>query len=111
MPIDTALLASLEGPNEFETLKKTVEKNPDDFSSWSDLLGKLDDQDIDTVRKYYDTFLTRFPLCYGYWKKYCDSEIKRGSLQDPTTVQRVKSIWLRGVEAAPYCVVHIFIEC
>lgn len=44
MPIDTALLASLEGPNEFETLKKTVEKNPDDFSSWSNLLGKLDDQ-------------------------------------------------------------------
>ena len=104
MPIDSALLASLEGPNEFETLKSAVEKDPDDFSSWSDLLGKLDDQDIATVRKYYDTFLTRFPLCYGYWKKYCDNEIKRGSLQDPATVQRVKSIWLRGVEAAPYCV-------
>ena len=44
MPIDSALLASLEGPNEFETLKQAVEKNPDDFNSWSDLLSKLDDQ-------------------------------------------------------------------
>ena len=44
MPIDSTLLASLEGPNEFETLKSAVEKDPDDFSSWSDLLGKLDDQ-------------------------------------------------------------------
>ena len=44
MPIDSALLASLEGPNEFETLKQAVEKNPDDFNSWSDWLTKLDDQ-------------------------------------------------------------------
>lgn len=26
-------------------------------------------QDIETMRKYYEQFLGRFPLCYGYWKK------------------------------------------
>lgn len=24
---------------------------------------------MNTVRKYYDKFLTLYPLCYGYWKK------------------------------------------
>ena len=26
-------------------------------------------QDIETMRKYFEKFLNRFPLCYGYWKK------------------------------------------
>lgn len=44
MPIDPTLLASLEGPSPLETLSKAVEKNPDDFDSWTKLLSKLDDQ-------------------------------------------------------------------
>lgn len=44
MPIDPNLLASLEGQSPIETLSKAVEKNPDDFDSWTKLLSKLDDQ-------------------------------------------------------------------
>ena len=44
MPIDSALLASLEGPNQFESLKQAVETNPEDFNSWGELLTKLEDQ-------------------------------------------------------------------
>ena len=44
MPIDSALLASLEGPNQFESLKQAVEANPEDFNSWGELLTKLEDQ-------------------------------------------------------------------
>ena len=69
MPIDTALLASLEGPNEFETLKKTVEKNPDDFSSWSDLLGKLDDQ----VRLRGEVLLLGYRYCSQILRHVLDS--------------------------------------
>lgn len=44
MPLDTALLASIEGPDQFQILSQAVEKNPEDFDSWTGLLAKLDDQ-------------------------------------------------------------------
>ena len=44
MPIDSALLASLEGPSPLETYSKAVEKNPEDFDSWTKLLALMDDQ-------------------------------------------------------------------
>ena len=28
------------------------------------------------LRKVYDTFLAEFPLCFGYWKKYADLEVR-----------------------------------
>jgi hypothetical protein len=34
---------------------------------------------IDIVRDAYDTFLARFPYCYGYWKKYAEHEYKNGA--------------------------------
>lgn len=44
MAVDTALLATLEGPNQFEILSKAIESNPEDFNSWTQLLTKLDEQ-------------------------------------------------------------------
>lgn len=46
MAVDTALLATLEGPNQFETLSQAVKNNPEDFNSWTALLAKLDEQVI-----------------------------------------------------------------
>ena len=43
MNVDNALLATLEGPNQFASLSQAVESNPEDFDSWEKLLGKLDD--------------------------------------------------------------------
>jgi pre-mRNA-processing factor 39 len=31
-------------------------------------------QAITTVRNVYDRFLAKFPLLFGYWKKYADLE-------------------------------------
>lgn len=31
-------------------------------------------QSISTVRDIYDRFLAKFPLLYGYWKRYADLE-------------------------------------
>lgn len=44
MAVDTALLATLEGPDQFQTLSQAVENNPEDFNSWTQLLSKLDEQ-------------------------------------------------------------------
>ena len=46
MSIDASLLASLEGPDPIVTLSQAVEKNREDFDSWTKLLGKMDDQVI-----------------------------------------------------------------
>ncbi|CAM6049368.1 unnamed protein product, partial [Sphagnum compactum] len=31
------------------------------------------------IQAAYDTFLAEFPLCYGYWKKYADHEVRLGT--------------------------------
>lgn len=44
MSVDASLLASLEGPDPVTMLAKAVEENPDDFDSWTKLLGNMDTQ-------------------------------------------------------------------
>jgi pre-mRNA-processing factor 39 len=34
---------------------------------------------IPAAREAYDGFLSRYPYCYGYWKKYADYEKRKGS--------------------------------
>ena len=33
------------------------------------------------AQEAYDAFLEHFPYCYGYWKKFADLELKRGSIE------------------------------
>ncbi|KAI5811468.1 hypothetical protein DFH27DRAFT_475584 [Peziza echinospora] len=63
-----------------------VQKSPDDFDAWEKLVraaealegGGLNrnssPQAIATVRDVYDRLLAKFPLLFGYWKKYADLE-------------------------------------
>eukprot|EP01018_Ginkgo_biloba_P009357 Gb_37984 [translate_table: standard] len=50
------------------------------------------------IRKVYDSFLAVFPLCYGYWKKYADYEIRLGCFD--TTLE----VYERSVQAVTYSV-------
>jgi hypothetical protein len=49
--------------------------------------------DLKALREVYDDFLSSYPLCYGYWKKYAEIQLKHGSVED------AKSIYERGVAA------------
>jgi pre-mRNA-processing factor 39 len=51
--------------------------------------------DLGKLREAYDEFLSEYPLCYGYWKKYADSEHKHGS------TEMAKAVIERGVAAVP----------
>ncbi len=62
-----------------------VKATPTEFDAWEELMRLADRQDggfgpeappanIATVRTIYDAFLSQFPLCFGYWKKYSDLE-------------------------------------
>jgi pre-mRNA-processing factor 39 len=65
-----------------------------DFGNWTKLLQLADKlTKIEETRKAYDRFLTEFPLCYVYWKKYADHEVKKG------TDETVRAVYERGLTA------------
>lgn len=60
-------------------------EDSDNFETWEKLVRAAENlegginrnsspQAITTVRSAYDRFLAKFPLLFGYWKKYADLE-------------------------------------
>jgi len=84
---------------ELDKYWKAVKDDPADFTGWTYLLQFVDNKNLlEEGRKAYDAFLTRYPYCYGYWKKYADFE-KRHS-----TPEMVQAIFSRGMKAIPLSV-------
>ncbi|KAF7707505.1 pre-mRNA-processing factor 39 [Silurus meridionalis] len=68
-----------ELPVDFERQWKLVNDNPQDFNSWTDLLQYCEQEGhLRASRQALNAFLVRYPLCYGYWKKYADLERRAG---------------------------------
>ncbi|KAI5815933.1 hypothetical protein BZA77DRAFT_314614 [Pyronema omphalodes] len=70
---------------EFEKANRVVVEDPDDFEGWEKLVriaesleGGLNRNSsphaIALTRGVFDRFLAKFPLLFGYWKKYADME-------------------------------------
>ncbi|KAH7137161.1 hypothetical protein B0J13DRAFT_559059 [Dactylonectria estremocensis] len=73
---------------EYATVRKhdaEVEADPDNFENWENLIKACETlegglnrnsspQALATFRNAYDRFLLKFPLLFGYWKKYADME-------------------------------------
>ncbi|EYB24363.1 hypothetical protein FG05_01244 [Fusarium graminearum] len=73
---------------EYATVRKhnaEVESDPDNFDHWENLIKACETlegglnrnsspQALATFRDAYDRLLTKFPLFFGYWKKYADME-------------------------------------
>ncbi|KAI9818030.1 MAG: hypothetical protein M1827_000654 [Pycnora praestabilis] len=70
---------------ELKKLNAEVIEDPDSFDNWEKLVraaealeGGLNrnssPQSIAATRDIYDRFLAKFPLLFGYWKKYADLE-------------------------------------
>ncbi|KND00125.1 uncharacterized protein SPPG_04467 [Spizellomyces punctatus DAOM BR117] len=88
--------------SDWERLWDAVSKNPDDFESWEYLIAAAEGangdvtknssaEDQQNLRTVYDHFLLKFPLCFGYWKKYADRE---NALEGP---EKAQEIFERGV--------------
>ncbi|CAG8840504.1 3464_t:CDS:2, partial [Racocetra persica] len=87
---------SLPQQSDLERYWDIVRSNPDDFTSWEYLIrvaetaeGGLTAQsppeNITNMRDVFDQFLAKFPLCFGYWKKYADFEF---NVQGPTEAEK-----------------------
>lgn len=86
-------------PSEEETLWKTVRANAGDFGAWTSLIQATEKKDnIEKIRGVYDAFLLEFPLCYGYWKKYADHEMRH------TGANSCCEVYERAVVAVAYSV-------
>ncbi|KAE9381514.1 hypothetical protein N431DRAFT_321196 [Stipitochalara longipes BDJ] len=70
---------------EIKKLKAEVLEDSDNFENWEKLVRAAETlegglnrnsspQAIATTRDAYDRFLAKFPLLFGYWKKYADLE-------------------------------------
>ncbi|CAK1550546.1 unnamed protein product [Leptosia nina] len=65
---------------ELERYWKVVNDDPTDFTGWTYLLQYVDQEsDVEAAREAYDAFLSHYPYCYGYWRKYADYEKRKGS--------------------------------
>ena len=79
-------------------------ENEDDFEKWEALVARASDLEggvtrnsspsaIELVRNVYDCFLTKFPLFFGYWKKYADLEFAIGG------TETAEMVYERGVSS------------
>ena len=81
---------------ELEKFWKPVREDPSDFTAWTQLLQHADGKnEQDLGREVFNSFLKRYPYCYGYWKKFADFEKRNGTGVD------VVSVFERGVAAIP----------
>ncbi|XP_013861592.1 pre-mRNA-processing factor 39 [Austrofundulus limnaeus] len=98
LSVDHAAEYEAEGglPADFERLWKAAHDNPQDFTSWTDLLQYCEHEGhIAASRRALEAFLTRYPLCYGYWKKFADLERRAGSND------KAEEVCIRGLQGIP----------
>ncbi|OWR43072.1 putative PRP39 pre-mRNA processing factor 39 protein [Danaus plexippus plexippus] len=78
---------------------KVVNDDPTDFTGWTYLLQYVDQEsDAEAAREAYDAFLSHYPYCYGYWRKYADYEKRKGSKK------KCLEVLERGLKAIPLSV-------
>lgn len=84
---------------ELDKYWKVVNDDPTDFTGWTYLLQYVDQEsDVEAAREAYDAFLSHYPYCYGYWRKYADYEKRRGSKK------KCLEVLERGLKAIPLSV-------
>lgn len=77
-------------------------EDPEDFERWEKLVRAAEGQEgglhrnsspgaIASTRDTYDRFLARFPLFFGYWKKYADLEFAIAGTEAAEMVREVRS--------------------
>ncbi|KAI1385046.1 pre-mRNA-processing factor 39 [Hypoxylon trugodes] len=94
---------------EIKKLTLEVEADTDNFESWEKLIRACEGQEgglnrnsspqaLAALRDVYDRFLLKFPLLFGYWKKYADLEF---AISGPESAEM---IYERGCASITNCV-------
>lgn len=57
-------------------------------------------QAISTTRSIYDRFLAKFPLFFGYWKKYADLEFSIAGTEAADMVSSARQAYTSDADTA-----------
>ena len=87
---------------EWARWNEQVVQEPDNYEAWEQLVRATEalegglsrnssPQAVAAMRDVYDRFMARFPLFFGYWKKYADIEFTIAG------TERAETIYERGV--------------
>ncbi|CAL0306495.1 unnamed protein product [Lupinus luteus] len=98
-----ALLCSTQSTASIDDveLKEVISKGSLDFDEWTSLISDIEKtypDDTEKICLVYDHFLSEFPLCYGYWRKYA------AHMAHLCTIDKVVEIFEQAVSAATYSV-------
>ncbi|XP_037943449.1 pre-mRNA-processing factor 39-like [Teleopsis dalmanni] len=76
---------------ELDKYWRAVKEDTTDFTGWTYLLQYVDNEsDAEAAREAYDAFLSLYPYCYGYWRKYADYEKRKGIKANCNAVSKCK---------------------
>ncbi|GIQ80489.1 hypothetical protein KIPB_001294 [Kipferlia bialata] len=83
-----------------EDLQAALETNPYDLGSWDILLQNHADtsEDLEFVTKCYEDFLTVYPLCFYYWRRYANNLHR---LSGEGAYEAALGVYLKGVALLP----------
>jgi tetratricopeptide (TPR) repeat protein len=71
---------------------RPVQDDPYDFDAWTRLLQYVEQRDDPKIAsEAFDSFLKRYPFCFGYWRKYAELERRNHHYEKALNV-RSKSI-------------------
>ncbi|TKY60102.1 Pre-mRNA-processing factor 39 [Spatholobus suberectus] len=82
-------------------LQEVISKGLLDFDEWTLLISeieKLYPDDVEKICLVYNDFLSKFPLCHGYWRKYA------AHMTYLCTTDKVVEVFEKAVLAATYSV-------
>ncbi|PSS02958.1 Pre-mRNA-processing factor like [Actinidia chinensis var. chinensis] len=84
-----------------EQLQELIRRGSLDFDTWTSIISNIErtfPENIERICSVYDSFLSEFPLCHGYWRKYAAHKAHL------CTLDKVVEIFERAVQSATYCV-------
>ena len=95
---------------DYDALRQQVEADAGDFTAWSKLLAAVEEGATaypERVAPTFESFLAKFPLCFGYWCKYADLQRRlgeAGSVDAAEAQEKAATIYDRALEAVPLSV-------
>ena len=95
---------------DYDSLRQQVEADAGDFTAWSKLLAAVEEGATaypERVAPTFESFLAKFPLCFGYWCKYADLQRRlgeAGSVDAAEAQEKAATIYDRALEAVPLSV-------
>ncbi|KAA3490476.1 nuclear factor of activated T-cells 5 isoform X2 [Gossypium australe] len=84
-----------------QKLKEIIAKGELDFDGWTKIISEVENffhDEIENICLVYDSFLSEFPLCYGYWRRYADHMMRL------CTIDKAVDVFERAVQSATYSI-------